>query len=45
MDEETGEIPVAFVVRKFGSVLSPKHVMDYAAKQVRPIRQTFKFYL
>lgn len=34
MDEETGEIPVAFVVKKVGSVLSPKHIMDYVAEQV-----------
>jgi hypothetical protein len=33
-DEETGEIPVAFVVKKVGSVLSPKHVVDYVAEQV-----------
>jgi len=33
-DEETGEIPVAFVVKKVGSALSPKHVVDYVAEQV-----------
>lgn len=34
-DEEIGEIPVAFVVKKVGSLLSPKHVIDYVAKQVK----------
>lgn len=34
-DEEIGEIPVAFVVKKVGSPLSPKHVIDYVAKQVK----------
>ena len=34
IDEETGEIPVAFVVRKIGSVLSVKHIMAYVAEQV-----------
>jgi len=29
-----GEIPVAFVVKKVGSVLSSNHVIDYVAKQV-----------
>lgn len=33
-DEEIGEIPVAFVVKKVGSVLSPKDVVDYVAEQV-----------
>jgi acyl-CoA synthetase (AMP-forming)/AMP-acid ligase II len=41
-DEETGEIPVAFVVKKVGSVLSPKHVIDYVAEQVLfSISQTY----
>ncbi|KAJ1431114.1 AMP-dependent synthetase/ligase [Sesbania bispinosa] len=39
MDEEAGEIPVAFVVKKFGSVLSPKHIMDYVAEQVAPYKK------
>ncbi|WVZ11217.1 hypothetical protein V8G54_015747 [Vigna mungo] len=43
-DEETGEIPVAFVVTKVGSVLSPKHVMDYAAEQVAPYRKIRKVF-
>lgn len=37
-DEEAGEIPVAFVVRKSGSTLSCTHVMEYVAKQVRTRR-------
>jgi hypothetical protein len=41
-DEEIGEIPVAFVVKKVGSVLSPKHVIDYVAEQVLfSISQTY----
>lgn len=42
MDEETGEIPVAFVVKKVGSVLSPKHIMDYVAEQVAPYKKVRK---
>lgn len=45
MDEETGEIPVAFVVRKVGSVLSPKHIMDFVAEQVRSNKTNFKCYI
>ncbi|KAK7309677.1 hypothetical protein RJT34_06597 [Clitoria ternatea] len=44
MDEETGEIPVAFVVRKVGSVLSPNHIMDYVAEQVAPYRKVRKVF-
>ncbi|RLN40413.1 4-coumarate--CoA ligase-like 3 [Panicum miliaceum] len=33
-DEEAGEIPVAFVVRRSGSSLSCTQVMEYVAKQV-----------
>ncbi|KAG2376431.1 hypothetical protein LR48_Vigan06g068400 [Vigna angularis] len=43
-DEETGEIPVAFVVTKVGSVLSPKHVMDYAAEQIAPYKKIRKVF-
>lgn len=40
-DEEAGEIPVAFVVKKVGSVLSMKNVIDHVAEQViLPIRWT-----
>ncbi|CAJ1931002.1 unnamed protein product [Sphenostylis stenocarpa] len=44
MDEETGEMPVAFVVRKVGSVLSPKNVMDYVAEQVAPYKKIRKVF-
>lgn len=43
-DEETGEIPVAFVVKKVGSVLSPKHVVDYVAEQVAPYKKVRKVF-
>lgn len=35
-DEETGEMPVAFVVRKVGSVLSEEAILDFVAQQVLP---------
>ncbi|CAL0331614.1 unnamed protein product [Lupinus luteus] len=41
-DEENGEIPVAFVVRKVGSVITAKHLMDYVAKQVAPYKKVRK---
>uniref|UniRef100_A0A0D9X4A8 4-coumarate--CoA ligase n=1 Tax=Leersia perrieri TaxID=77586 RepID=A0A0D9X4A8_9ORYZ len=41
-DEEAGEIPVAFVVRKSGSNLSCMQVMDYVAKQVAPYKKVRK---
>ncbi|XP_024031287.1 4-coumarate--CoA ligase-like 6 [Morus notabilis] len=41
-DEECGEIPVAFVVRKQGSKLSHKDVMDYVASQVAPYKKIRK---
>ncbi|TKY70098.1 4-coumarate--CoA ligase 6 [Spatholobus suberectus] len=44
MDEETGEMPVAFVVRKVGSVLSPKHIMDYVTEQVAPYKKVRKVF-
>ncbi|KAK2381180.1 4-coumarate--CoA ligase [Trifolium repens] len=43
-DEEIGEIPVAFVVKKVGSVLSPKHVIDYVAEQVAPYKKVRKVF-
>jgi len=42
--DEAGEIPVAFVVKKVGSVLSSKHVIDYVAKQVFLYKRDMKFY-
>ena len=44
MDEETGEVPVALVVRKVGSVLSPKRIMDFVAELVRSDKTNFKCY-
>ncbi|XP_062201284.1 4-coumarate--CoA ligase-like 3 isoform X2 [Phragmites australis] len=41
-DEEAGEIPVAFVVRKSGSSLSCMQVMEYVAKQVSPYKKVRK---
>ncbi|KAF0930841.1 hypothetical protein E2562_035417 [Oryza meyeriana var. granulata] len=41
-DEEAGEIPVAFVVRKSGSTLSCTHVMEYVAKQVASYKRVRK---
>ncbi|XP_028759449.1 4-coumarate--CoA ligase-like 6 [Neltuma alba] len=41
-DEETGEMPVAFVVRKVGSALSQKAIMDYVAQQVAPYKKVRK---
>lgn len=42
MDEECGEVPVAFVVRKNGSKLSRKAVMDYVAGHVAPHKKVRK---
>lgn len=44
MDEETGEMPAALVVRKVGSVLSPKRIMDFVAELVRSDKTNFKCY-
>ncbi|PAN48200.1 hypothetical protein PAHAL_9G367200 [Panicum hallii] len=41
-DEEAGEIPVAFVVRKSGSNLSCMQVMEYVAKQVSAYKKVRK---
>nr|CAB3495134.1 unnamed protein product [Digitaria exilis] len=41
-DEEAGEIPVAFVVRKSGSSLSRTQVMEYVANQVSPYKKVRK---
>ena len=36
VDEEAGEVPVAFVVRAVkGEVVSEKEVMDFVAREVR----------
>lgn len=38
-DEEAGQIPMAFVVRKGGSNITGHQVMDYVAKQVSPYKK------
>lgn len=38
-DEEAGQIPMAFVVRKPGSTITESQVMDYVAKQVSPYKK------
>ncbi|KAK4846110.1 hypothetical protein QYF36_013190 [Acer negundo] len=42
MDEESGEIPVAFVVRRHGSLLTQDAVIDYVAQQVAPYKKVKK---
>lgn len=41
-DEEAGEIPVAFVVKRTGSSISQAEVIDYVAKQVAPYKKVRK---
>ncbi|KAF3447840.1 hypothetical protein FNV43_RR08546 [Rhamnella rubrinervis] len=41
-DEDCGEIPAAFVVKKQGSSLSEAAVMDYAAREVAPHKKVRK---
>ncbi|XP_058093946.1 4-coumarate--CoA ligase-like 9 [Magnolia sinica] len=38
-DEEAGQVPMAFVVRKPQSTLDDKQVMDFVAKQVAPYKK------
>ncbi|KAJ0238238.1 4-coumarate--CoA ligase-like 9 [Hirschfeldia incana] len=38
-DEDAGEIPMAFIVRKPGSSLSEAEVIDFVAKQVAPYKK------
>ncbi|XP_028791684.1 4-coumarate--CoA ligase-like 9 [Neltuma alba] len=38
-DEEAGQIPMAFLVRKSGSNISASEVMDFVAKQVAPYKK------
>ncbi|KAL0918973.1 hypothetical protein M5K25_011029 [Dendrobium thyrsiflorum] len=38
-DEEAGEIPMAFIVRRPGSTLCSVAVMDFVVKQVAPYKK------
>ncbi|MCD7458396.1 4-coumarate--CoA ligase-like 5 [Datura stramonium] len=38
-DKEVGQFPMAYVVRKSGSTISEKAVMDFVAKQVAPYKR------
>ncbi|KAE9608563.1 putative AMP-dependent synthetase/ligase, AMP-binding enzyme domain-containing protein [Lupinus albus] len=38
-DEEAGQIPMAFVVRKPGSIITAAQVMEFVAKQVSPYKK------
>ncbi|GAB4828413.1 4-coumarate--CoA ligase-like 5 [Ancistrocladus abbreviatus] len=38
-DQEVGQFPMAYVVRKPGSILSENAVMDFVAKQVAPYKR------
>ncbi|KAK0595939.1 hypothetical protein LWI29_011253 [Acer saccharum] len=38
-DEDVGQIPMAFVVRKLGSNITEAQVMEFTAKQVSPYKQ------
>ncbi|CAL9002132.1 unnamed protein product [Prunus brigantina] len=38
-DEEAGQIPMAYVVRKPGSNINEAAVMDFVAKQVAPYKK------
>ncbi|XP_010261634.1 PREDICTED: 4-coumarate--CoA ligase-like 6 [Nelumbo nucifera] len=42
IDEEAGELPVAFVVKRPGSALSQADVIDYVAQQVAPYKKVRK---
>ncbi|XP_072964274.1 4-coumarate--CoA ligase-like 5 [Typha angustifolia] len=38
-DEEAGQIPMAFIVRKPNSIVTDKQVMDFTAEQVAPYKK------
>jgi len=38
-DEDVGQLPMAFIVRKPGSKLTEQQVMDHVAKQVAPYKK------
>ncbi|KAI8547212.1 hypothetical protein RHMOL_Rhmol07G0177700 [Rhododendron molle] len=41
-DEEVGEVPMAFVLKRQGSLLSEAAVIDYVAMQVAPYKEVRK---
>lgn len=41
-DREVGQLPMAYVVRKTGSLLSEKTLMEFVAKQVAPYKRVRK---
>ncbi|KAF2589316.1 hypothetical protein F2Q70_00040261 [Brassica cretica] len=41
-DREVGQLPMAYVVRKTGSLLSEKSLMEFVAKQVAPYKRVRK---
>jgi acyl-CoA synthetase (AMP-forming)/AMP-acid ligase II len=41
-DEEAGELPCAYVVRREGTDISEIHVMDFVGKQVAPYKKVRK---
>lgn len=43
-DEEAGEIPMAYVVRKTGSNLTATQIMDYISNQARSKLYLLAFY-
>ncbi|XP_059657733.1 4-coumarate--CoA ligase-like 9 isoform X2 [Cornus florida] len=38
-DEEAGQVPMAFVVRRSGSTIGESQIMDFVAKQVAPFKK------
>ncbi|RID51680.1 hypothetical protein BRARA_H02327 [Brassica rapa] len=41
-DREVGQLPMAYIVRKTGSLLSEKSLMEFVAKQVAPYKRVRK---
>ena len=42
MDEEAGEIPMAFIVKKPEAEISQSEIIDFVAKQVAPHKKVRK---